>query len=61
MNNEQALLVLKQVLDAAVSKSVFPNMDVAFQAANAYNQIADVVKASDKSKKDPIPTLELAD
>ncbi len=41
MNNEQALSVLKQVLDAAVSKSVFPNMDLAFQAASAYNLIAE--------------------
>jgi len=58
MNNEQALLVLKGVLDVAVSKSVFPNMDVAFQAANAYNQIAEVVKAAEQTKKDT-PTYEV--
>ena len=40
MNNEQALAVLKQVLDAAVSKSVFPTMDSAYQAASAFNIIA---------------------
>lgn len=43
MNNEQALAVLKQVLDAAVNKSVFPNMDLAFQAASAYNLIAEAI------------------
>ena len=48
MNNEQALAVMKQVLDAAVSKAVFPNMDVAFQAASAFNIIAEAIKKEPK-------------
>jgi len=51
MNNEQALQVLKQVIDAAVKGSIFPNMDTAFQAANAYNLIANLIL-----KKDGEPT-----
>ena len=39
MNNEQALQIMKQVLDAAVKGSIFPNMDAAFTAAQAFNQI----------------------
>jgi len=40
MTNEQALQIMKSIIDAAVKGSIFPNMDAAFQAANAYNQIA---------------------
>jgi len=40
MNEKQALQILKQTLDAAVKGSVFPNMDAAFAAAQAYNLIA---------------------
>jgi len=40
MTNEQALQIMKQVMDAAVKGSIFPNMDAAFQAANAFNQLA---------------------
>jgi hypothetical protein len=43
MDTQKALDVLKQVLDAAVKASVFPNMDAAFTAANAYNYIAEIL------------------
>jgi hypothetical protein len=44
MKNEQALQVLKEVLDAATKSGVFPNMDASFTAANAFNIIANVIK-----------------
>jgi hypothetical protein len=47
MNNEQALQVLKQVLDAAVKGSVFPNMDTAFQAATAFNLVSQTILNKD--------------
>jgi len=40
MTNEQALQIMKSIIDAAVKGSLFPNMDAAFQAAQAYNHIA---------------------
>ena len=51
MNNEQALLILKSILDQAISKNVFTNIDAAFQACNAYNQLANIVKESTKNAK----------
>jgi len=44
MKNEQALQVLKEVLDAATKSGVFPNMDASFTAANAFNIIANAIK-----------------
>ena len=44
MKNEQALQVLKEVLDAAIKGGIFPNMDASFTAAQAFNIIANAVK-----------------
>jgi hypothetical protein len=44
MKNEQALKILKEVLDAATKSGVFPNMDASFTAANAFNTIANAIK-----------------
>ena len=44
MKNEQALQVLKEVLDAATKSGVFPNMHASFTAANAFNIIANAIK-----------------
>ena len=44
MKNEQALQILKEVLDAATKSGVFPNMDASFTAANAYNVIVNALK-----------------
>jgi len=44
MKNEQALQVLKEVLDAATKSGVFPNMDASFTAANAFNIVANAIK-----------------
>jgi len=49
MTNEQALQILKNIIDEAVKGSIFPNMDSAFQAANAYNQIAQAILNKDGS------------
>ena len=40
MNNQQALQILKEVLDAATKSGVFNNMDASFTAAQAFNIIA---------------------
>lgn len=45
--NKQALAIMKQVLDAAVKGSVFPNMDAAFAAANAYNQLVKALEVKE--------------
>jgi hypothetical protein len=44
VKNEQALQVLKEVLDAATKSGVFPNMDASFTAANAFNIVANAIK-----------------
>ena len=44
MKNEQALQILKEVLDAATKSGVFPNMNASFTAANAFNIIANAIK-----------------
>jgi hypothetical protein len=44
MKNEQALQVLKEVLDAAIKGGIFPNMDASFTAAQAFNIVANIVK-----------------
>jgi hypothetical protein len=44
MKNEQALQVLKEVLDAAIKGGIFPNMDASFTAAQAFNIVANAVK-----------------
>jgi NCAIR mutase (PurE)-related protein len=48
MKNEQALQILKEVLDAATKGGVFPNIDATFTAANAFNQIANLIKEVEK-------------
>jgi len=40
MTNEQALNVIKQVLDAASKGGIFENMDASFLAANSFNIIS---------------------
>lgn len=44
MKTEQALAIIKQVLDAAVKGGIFPNMEASFQAAAAFNVIAEELK-----------------
>lgn len=44
MKNEQALQVLKEVLDAAIKGGIFPNMDASFTAAQAFNIVANSIK-----------------
>lgn len=44
MKNEQALQVLKEVLDAAIKGGIFPNMDASFTAAQAFNLVANAIK-----------------
>ena len=44
MKNEQALQVLKEVLDAAIKGGIFPNMDASFTAAQAFNLVANALK-----------------
>ena len=39
MDKKQALLIIKQVLDAASKSGLFENLDSALAAANAYNVI----------------------
>jgi len=40
MNEQQALLILKSVLDLATQKGCFENLQAANMAANAFNVIA---------------------
>ena len=37
---EQALSIMQSVLDAAIKKGVFENMDASYTAANSFNLIA---------------------
>ena len=50
MTNEQALNVIKQVLDAASKGGIFENMDASFLAANSFNIISRAIL--DKGKKE---------
>ena len=43
MNEQQALEMIKQVLDAATKGGVFPNIDASFTAAQAYNIISNKI------------------
>ena len=48
MNNQQALEIIKQVMDAATKGGVFHNLDATFTAAQAFNIIANEInKKSD--------------
>lgn len=40
MDNKQALIVIKQIMDAASKSGLFENMDASFLAAQAYNHIS---------------------
>lgn len=52
MTNEQALNVIKQVLDAASKGGIFENMDASFLAANSYNIISRAILDKDKKEDD---------
>ena len=49
MNEEQALLIMKQVLDAAIKGGIFPNMDASFSAAQAYNILTNAIKKPEQN------------
>lgn len=50
MTNEQALNVIKQVLDAASKGGIFENMDASFLAANSFNIISRAILKEDKKE-----------
>jgi hypothetical protein len=52
MTNEQALNVIKQVLDAASKGGLFENMDASFLAANSFNVISRAILKDDKVEND---------
>jgi hypothetical protein len=52
MTNEQALQVIKQVLDAASKGGIFENMDASFLAANSFNIISRAILKDDKKEDD---------
>lgn len=52
MTNEQALNVIKQVLDAASKGGIFENMDASFLAANSFNVISRAILKEDKPVED---------
>ncbi len=52
MTNEQALNVIKQVLDAASKGGIFENMDASFLAANSFNVISRAILKDDKVEND---------
>lgn len=52
MTNEQALNVIKQVLDAASKGGLFENMDASFLAANSFNIISRAILDKDKKEDD---------
>jgi hypothetical protein len=52
MTNEQALNVIKQVLDAASKGGIFENMDASFLAANSFNVISRAILKEDKKEHD---------
>jgi hypothetical protein len=52
MTNEQALNVIKQVLDAASKGGIFENMDASFLAANSFNIISRAILDKEKKEDD---------
>jgi hypothetical protein len=52
MTNEQALQVIKQVLDTASKGGIFENMDASFLAANSFNVISRAILKDDKVEND---------
>ena len=52
MTNEQALNVIKQVLDAASKGGIFENMDASFLAANSFNIISRAILDKEKNEDD---------
>jgi len=52
MTNEQALNVIKQVLDAASKGGIFENMDASFLAANSFNIISRAILKEEKLEDD---------
>jgi hypothetical protein len=50
MNQDQALVVIKQVLDAACKSGVFDNMESAATAANAYNVVFEALRPNSEGK-----------
>jgi hypothetical protein len=52
MTNEQALNVIKQVLDAASKGGIFENMDASFLAANSFNIISRAILKDEKLEDD---------
>jgi len=50
MTNEQALNVIKQVLDAASKGGIFENMDASFLAANSFNIISRAILEKEKKE-----------
>lgn len=49
---QRDLQIIKSCLDAAVKGSVFENMDQSFAAANAFNNVALLVKTVIESKNE---------
>ena len=52
MTNEQALNVIKQVLDAASKGGIFENKDASFFAANSFNIISRAILDKEKKEDD---------
>jgi hypothetical protein len=52
MTNEQALNVIKQVLDAAAKGGLYENIDASFLAANSFNVISRAILKEDKKEDD---------
>jgi hypothetical protein len=52
MTNEQALQVIKKVLDAAAKSGLFENMEASFLAANSFNLISRAIIKEDKKEDD---------
>ena len=50
MNNEQALQLIKQLLDQSIKRGVFENAETVIAVTNAYNLIAkELIKDEPKS------------
>jgi predicted nicotinamide N-methyase len=47
MDKKQALVILKQILDAASKSGLFENMEASMTAAQAYNVIATEINKTD--------------
>lgn len=52
MTNEQALNVIKQVLDAAAKGGLYENIDASFLAANSFNIISRAILDKEKKEDD---------